>query len=405
MAIWAAEIFLNNLTPATREALLNPTDDVTPVFGVKRRGFDELFVLVTDSQFVVYCVGETIDPLLNFFLKDPGLYEHVHFYKTTEASINHLFATASGLCSDLKGGRRVEGQIKRCHQDALAAGGLGLTLDSLVRQSLRVGRKVKAATGIGDLSKILIDAGMEIVFSQTSNPVDLSYLVLGRGDIASSALEFFYHGGFRNITIASEDEDASQILADKYGIKCIQQDQVETFIQFSDVIISEDSIQRLFPAALEDDMHYGTEKIFLDFGNDTKKDEGHLRHYTIEDINNLPTANANVFHSLETAWQMVESEGREALRQLSQLRHVPVLASRWPRLVGQGEQEISLLLDNRIIKTKSAVVETLNRSLLRPCRDINLSDITLNTVCTTILTDDTFLSCNDVMKSNELHLN
>lgn len=382
MQIWAAEIFIQNLPEETRERLLSMNGTPPPIYGIKRRGFEEVFVLVTDSQFVVYGVGDSIEPMLNFFLQDPTIYQHVHFYKTTEASINHLFATATGLCSDLKGVRRVNQKVQQAHYDALQCGGMGLILDNMVRQSMRVSKKVRRSTGIENLGEVLIDAGMDIVFNQVDNPLDLSYLILGTGDIARSALEFFYHEGFRNIVIASDDEEASRELAEKFSVSAIDAGQIATFIQLSDVVITEDSRVHVYSESFEKAFLPDRQKIFLDFGNSFTSDEIRqhplCQHYTIEDVNNSPAANANVFHSLEAAWQMVEKEARMALDSLNNLRHVEFLRARWKQIVVRGEQEISLLNEYKKSRRRNLdLVRYCNSAMLRK-EELDLSTLLLS---------------------------
>ena len=370
MQIWAAEIFTQNLPEETKRRLLSLDGTPPSIYGIRRRGFEEIFVLVTDSQFVVYGVGESIEPMLNFFLQDPSIYQQVHFYKSTEASVNHLFATTTGLCSDLKGVRRVSQKVHQAHYDALQCGGMGLVLDNLVRQSMRVSRKVRKATGIENLGQVLVDAGMEIVFNQVDNPFELSYLILGTGDIAKSALEFFHHEGFRNIVIASEDEAGSRELAEKFSVSAIDTGQISTFIQLSDVVITEDSRVHAFSESFDGSFFPGRQKIFLDFGNSFSNEEMSqhpmCRHYTIEDINNSPAANANVFHSLEEAWQLIEVEAKLAVQALNDLRHVPLLRARWKEIVTKQEQGISILRDLRQPSTQTLnLIRFCNNALLK----------------------------------------
>jgi glutamyl-tRNA reductase len=386
MKIWAAEIFIQHLPESVRTRLLSGAAGLQPVFGNKRRGFDEVFLLVTDNQFVVYGVGESVDPMLNLFFQDPVLYEHVHFYKSPEASINHLFATATGLCSDLKGVRRVSDSICQAHRHALACGGMGLILDNLVRQSMRVSGKVRKTTGIENLGQILVDAGMDIVFNQMDNPLELSYLVLGSGDIARCALEFFHHEGFRKVVVASRDEAASKKLAESFSVNYIDQDQIEIFIQLSDVVITEDAVHALSAPFVKED---GLErKIFLDFGNTFSgaqlKQHPLCSYYTIEDINNLPAANANVFHSLEEAWQMVEVEARLAIEALNDLQQVPVLRECWGNISAKLGTGILPQQRGRLDKGKVSLIHFFNNALLRRrdnisttlqrCYDIQISN-------------------------------
>jgi glutamyl-tRNA reductase len=368
MQIWAAEIFTGNLPAESLKRLYSL--DSKPVFGNKRRGFDELFILNTDSQFVVYGVGESIDPLLNFFLQDPSVYEHIHFYKSTEASINHLFATATGLCSEIKNARKALGQIQDAHTSALKSGGVGLILDNLIRQSLRVSDKVRTATHMDRLSSILVDSGMEIVFNQMESPSELTYLVIGTGDVARCAIEFFFHEGFRNVIIAAENEGEAKQLADLYSINVIEPDQLETFVQLSDVVITEDPVLASISTPFIEEVNYRQRKIVLDFcngfsGNAELKNHPYLKLYNIEDINSFPGTGANVFHSLEEAWKMVETETTMALSALREFQHVPVLRACWKEVVRKGQQEVSMLRNAASSKNNHSLIRFFNDRLMK----------------------------------------
>jgi glutamyl-tRNA reductase len=367
--IWAAEIFLHNLPDDLRQRLFEVDPNGRYVFGNKRRGFDEVFILSTDSQFVVYGVGDTIDPMLNFFLQDPLLFEHVHFYKTSEASVNHLFATATGLCSDIKGSQKAAAHIRQAHYSGMQCGGVGLILDNLVRQSLRISKKIRETTQLDKLGEILVDAGMEIVFNERDNPADLMYLVIGDNDIARSALEFFYHEGFRNVIVCGHDNKRSFQLAEYYALRSIEYTQLETFLGLADVIISENPVSQIL---FDQHGHFEErERIVLDFGNafqeknDFKKNPL-VKVFTIDDINSFPATTANIFHLLEEAWKMVEDETSLALSSLESLACVPILSSCWSDLISRGEQEISLLLDQVTFATvEKELISFYNKRLMR----------------------------------------
>jgi glutamyl-tRNA reductase len=332
-------------------------------------------VAATDSQFVVYGVGEKIDPMLNFFLQDPVLFEHVHFYKSTEASINHLFATTTGLCADIKGSCKASSDISEAHYSALQAGGLGLILDNAVRQSLRVSRKVREATEMDQLGTLMIDAGMDIVFNRFDEAYDLSYLIIGTGDIARSALRFLYHAGFRNVKIVSQDHVAANRLAQEFSATTIEFDQTQTFFQVADVVIAEERIDDLIAASVSSASRWGGEKILFDFFSGTPHhipDTGSLKVYTVEDINNSPSANASVYHSLEEAWKMVEAETATFLTVLEDLYAVPGLTECWSRIVSRGEQEISLLKEGPNPAKGLDLIRFYNSSLMRSVPQANL---------------------------------
>jgi glutamyl-tRNA reductase len=367
--IWAAEIFTSKLSEETRQKLFTVRQNVRPAFGNRRRGFEEVFVAATDSQFVVYGVGQKIDPMLNFFLQDPALFEHVHFYKSTEASINHLFAITTGLCADIKGSRKASSDIAEAHYSALHAGGLGLILDNAVRQALRVSRKVREATEMDQLGTLMVNAGMDIVSNRFEEPNDLSYLVIGTGDIARSCLEFFYHAGFRNVKIVSQDHAAAKKLAREFSATTIELDQIQIFFQFADVVIAEENFNDFISSVVSSRPgSSGRKKMLFDFSSGIPKEirnDSSLEIYTVEDINNSPSANASVYHSLEEAWKMVEVETSFFLTVLDDLGAAPGLTECWSRIVSRGEQGLTLLKERARLAKGLDLIRFYNTTLMR----------------------------------------
>jgi glutamyl-tRNA reductase len=379
--VWAAEIITKNLIPEISEKLFTMAGAGKPAYGVKRRGLDELFILSTDSHFVVYGVGESIEPFLNFFLQDPALYEHVRFYKTSEASITHLFATASGLCSTVKGSSQILIDIQRAHYAALKSGSIGLILDNLIRQSLRCSKKVRKTAELSKLAGTVVEAGMDLVFRKMTNIEESSFLVIGDSDIARNALEFFYHEGIRNVVLASEKDSKGTDLADEYSVRKIDLEEVSTFIHLADVVIN-DSENLSFERDFHNSKAWGGDKVMLDFRirpgfHQQLRELPCMTLYTIYDINDRPETTAACFYILQQAWKMVEDESIRFLPILKELEVVPVLNACWNNIVKRGEQEISLLMKN-CPAPESKVLELVlrfSRNLMRVKSSIACHDI------------------------------
>jgi glutamyl-tRNA reductase len=354
--IFAAEVSHESAPVRIREKLAGNDESVKRVIAKLRSNMDEVFVLSTCNRFVVYAVGENINPIVNYFLEDAETFRYVQFYKNTQASVNHLFATASGLCSQVKGEHQIMTQIKHGHQLAMECGGVGLWLDNVLREAIRIGKKVRTQTGIDKFGASVVDAGFSLLYDKFENIYERNFLVIGTGKIARLALGYLQHEGMQNVIIASHDIERSRDLALQYNVQAITIDKISNYFQEADVIIGgthhEVSICPSMSGSctrLETKLATEKKRVILDFGMPRNFDDRLRFHpgislYNLDDLKALSTSPLDVFGGVEAAWKLVSAETKEFLNIIHQLEMAPILAAYWNRLVNLKDQQLGWLL-------------------------------------------------------------
>jgi glutamyl-tRNA reductase len=347
--IWAAEILTHTLSPDAREKLFNGANTIRPMFGSKRKGFEEVFVLKTGNQFIVFGVGASIDPLLNYFIQEPELFQNVHFYRSTESAINLLFATATGLCANVKGGSQVLDDIRNSHVAALNSGSIGLVMDAVIRQSVRVGKRIREATSLDVISSSVVSCAMDLALSKVDNTAEASVLVIGQGDVARCALEFLDREGVNNVVLATNGTKRSKEFQNIYDVNTIEAEDVPPFFHLADLVITEDlSDLSVYQQILRG---VSNRKIMLDFSHASElqaqvRKSPLMTVFTMDDFRHAPSSQADLYHAVESSWRLLESELAKFLPELKNLDLAPILASCWSNVVMKGEQEISFLFDH-----------------------------------------------------------
>lgn len=355
--IFAAEISHADAPLHVREKLAGNEDAVRGYIAHFRSTMDEVFLVSAYNRFVVYAYGDSIDPLLNFFLQDPVLNRYVHFCKSTEVSINHLFATASGLCSQTVGEHQILSQIKHAHQLAIECGSIGLVLDNLLRNAIRVGKKVRAETGIDKFCSAIVDSGFELLREKLGSIKEKTFLIVGTGKIARLALEQLQQEGVRAVFIASHDINRSTSLSIQYQTGVIPMEEVATFFHHADVIIAgthhEVSLLPEFKGEAckrhEMDFIIHGKRIILDFGMPRNFDDAIRKHplvdlFNLDDLKKQQRSPLDVFGGLDEAWQIIARESKLFLLILQELELAPVVAAHWERLVKLKEEQLLWLL-------------------------------------------------------------
>ena len=135
-----------------------PDDVPKAVLGLAARdNLREVAVLSTCNRTEVYGVAERFHGAyadVRDFLCELGSLTadelHPHLYsRHEEAAARHLFEVAAGLDSAVLGESEILGQVRTAWQVGNDEGGVRSTLDLLFRQALRVGKRVRTETAIG----------------------------------------------------------------------------------------------------------------------------------------------------------------------------------------------------------------------------------------------------------------
>ena len=416
--IFAAEISHDDAPIHIREKLISSEATIKEHLLQLSPLVEEVCILSTSNRFAMYVVHDDISPVTNFFNQYPVLKGYVQYYYNTEESVTHLFATASGLLSEVKGEHEIIAHIKKAHQWAIEAGSLGITLDNLLSEALRIGQKVRTQTGIDKFGCSIVEAGIEMLYNRVDELHNKSFLVIGTGKVARMVLEYLYNEGIQNVCLAGHDMKRTQQIAEQFYAEAIPIEKVHEQFAKSDVIIGGTHEEIPFFADASDGSNtfswdfFSRDKMrfILDFGmprNFSSKIAEHpsIELYNLDDLKRTYKSPLDAFGGLEEAWTIVMTEAKSFMNVLWQLEVSPILVAYWNRLLdikqrnlkmlpvraGQiTDQEVQLLKKyaHRITRSLSGVAKKNIRSLVNNLQVenkstfevnyISLSDIKLN---------------------------
>ncbi|MDQ4103875.1 MAG: glutamyl-tRNA reductase [Actinomycetota bacterium] len=145
-----------------------------------------------------------------------------HLYVSyAAAGVEHLFSVAAGLDSMVIGEPQILGQVRAAYAVAEQAGTVGRTLHEVVRQALRVGKRVHAETGIDAagasvVSEALAATSAALAIGATPDRLGLAgrrVLVLGAGSMGGLAAAQLRRAGVAEIILANRTPDSARRLA------------------------------------------------------------------------------------------------------------------------------------------------------------------------------------------------
>lgn len=340
--IFAAEIHFKDVSHHVREKFTGTEKNIRKLLRQLKSDFDEVFVLSTDDKFTLYTVHENILPLTHFFHLKHNLKGYVQFYYNTEESATHLFATASGLLSTVKGDFRILEEIHKSYQWATECGCLGITLDGLLRKATDVGKAVRTATSLGIFSGGVVDTALEVLYNRFESLHQKNFLIVGTGKMAALFLENLANEGIRNIVITGDHYEHALQLAKQFNVKVIKIEKARDLLLHTDIIIgaSYQEVKINSPAMeKKESSHQATtpKRFIVDFGipgNFDQKfsDAFNAEIYNMDDLLRIHQSPLESFGGVERGWSMVMKQSKEFVNVLKQLNDSPVLEAYLKRL-------------------------------------------------------------------------
>lgn len=143
---------------------------------------------------------------------DPGLF----CSRFDDDAVRYLYRVAAGLESMVKGEAQILAQVKDAYRIACGARGCDVVLHKLFHSAFRVGKKARAATGIGVGAVSVGLAAVELADRALGGLSGKRALVIGAGEMAGLAAAHLAGGGAAP-TIANRTESSARALAEKLG--------------------------------------------------------------------------------------------------------------------------------------------------------------------------------------------
>ena len=160
--------------------------------------------------------------------------EGVLYRRRDDEAARHLFRVAAGLDSQVRGETEILGQVRA----AYALGAPGPLLDRLFREALRVGRKVRVQSPVGENADSAAAAAAVLAERVLGDLTDREVLVVGAGEIGSRAAARLAARGATIASVANRGEERRERLASHYGARAVGLDGVADALGGVDVVVS-----------------------------------------------------------------------------------------------------------------------------------------------------------------------
>jgi glutamyl-tRNA reductase len=205
----------------------------------------EAVLLSTCNRTEVYAVVEDDGArgrVLDLLAEDRGVerasLEQDTYWLTDAGAVRHLYRVASSLDSMVVGEGQILGQVREAYRAATEEHCAGQILNRLFHTSLRVGKKVRSETGIGDSSLSVPRVAVKLAEEVFGDLTGRRALVLGAGDMSELVVKHLKERGIADLLIANRTPQRASLLAERVGGRAVAFDALVSELPEIDVVVS-----------------------------------------------------------------------------------------------------------------------------------------------------------------------
>jgi glutamyl-tRNA reductase len=166
---------------------------------------------------------------------DLAAHLYVHY---DEAAVRHAFRVSAGLDSMVVGEAQILGQLRDAYHAATEADTAGRLLHELMQQTLRVGKRAHAETGIDKAGQSVVSAALDVAAQQIGDLTGRPALVIGAGAMGALSVATLTRTGVGPLSITNRGADRAARLAEAYGATAVPYASLPEALAEADIVIS-----------------------------------------------------------------------------------------------------------------------------------------------------------------------
>jgi glutamyl-tRNA reductase len=213
---------------------------------LEREHVKECAILSTCNRVEVYAAidrfhdgGDAMRAFLTDFhgICSRELADYLYAYYEDRA-VQHLFAVTAGIDSMVVGEVQILGQVREAFQAAQAERTVGPVLHALFTQALRVGRRARHETAIGQGLASTLSVSLAVAQGQLGSLAGRSALIVGAGKMARLAAQTLRQAGAAGLVIANRTPAHGSALAAEFDGRSVPLEAIDRELATVDLVVA-----------------------------------------------------------------------------------------------------------------------------------------------------------------------
>ena len=165
------------------------------------------------------------------------LADHLYDYYE-EPAVRHLFSVAAGIDSMVVGEAQILGQVREAFAAAQVERSAGPVLSALFTRAIKVGRRARGETGIGDGLRSTVTVGLRVAAGQLGDLGGRRVLLVGAGALARLAGQAMRRAGAGELVVANRTPATGAALAHDLGGRAVPLERVGDELARADLVVA-----------------------------------------------------------------------------------------------------------------------------------------------------------------------
>ena len=194
--------------------------------------------------------GSVIQESLTDFLaqrfprREEEISPSLYFYEQEDA-VRHLFRVSSGLDSLILGESQILGQVREAYSASVTNGCARGIISKVFHHALRVGKRARRETGIGENALSISSAAVETARRMMSDIDERSVMVIGAGQAGKLVARAFKDRGVHQMVMVNRTLKRAQEVAAELGGEAISFENLEDLLGTVDIVVSSTDSQNM----------------------------------------------------------------------------------------------------------------------------------------------------------------
>jgi glutamyl-tRNA reductase len=294
----------------------------------------EYYIVTDDFLCDVQTVLEIVSEESGISYEDLKKYTYIY---CGEEAITHLFKVASGLDSLVLGEPQIFGQVKDSFNKAKEYGQTNNYLKKLEEATIKIAKKVRTHTGIGENPVSVSYAAVELASKIFGNFKKNKALIIGAGEMCELAAKHLSTTNIEKIFVTNRTLEKSEKLAHEINGEAIEFDKFIDILDQIDIVISStgapdyivtyEQIKNIMQNRKYKPMFFIDIAVPRDI-EPKVNDIENIYVYDIDDLKSVIEANKKEREKeAQKALEMIEDATDSFLKWMESLKIVPVIKS------------------------------------------------------------------------------
>ena len=292
-------------------------------------------------------------------IRPTELAEAIYSPRNCDAA-RHLYRVTAGLDSMVVGEAEIQGQVRRAHEAAMAAGCTGPLSNRLFAAALSTGKRVRTETEIGASRVSVPSVAVDLAQNVLGDLRERHVVVLGAGETSELMARALSDQGAGTMFLANRHADRALSLAQRFGGHVVALEELPDELTRADIVLCSTSSPH--PIVGRDELELVMEArehrplLLIDIAvpRDVDPACAELEGVSLYDIDDLQASVARNLSSrageATRAQEIVEEEIHRFARWLGQLDVLPTVSA----LREHGDAVVEQVLDENSRRWESA---------------------------------------------------